>query len=781
MFDLIGNIKKKSGLDDMFGDTMTVPQSVQEVLQIKTVYPDGIFWLGKDIYSKMFKFSDINYAVSSKADKEDDFFKYSEILNSLENGVSSQITIINRKIKNNELDKIIMSEQENDGKDKYRKEMNEMLMNLANGANAIVQDKYITLTVQKKTVEEARSHFRRVATDLQAHFSRLGSRCNELDLTERLRVIHDFCRPGEEADYRFDLRDTMRKGQSFKDYISPDSYEFKDSYFKIGDKFARVLFIRDYPSYIKDSVVWELTDNNRNMIFNFDIVPVSTEEAQKFGEKQALGIETNIANYQRKQNTNNNYTSIIPYDMEQQRKEIREFLDDITSRDQKMFKVIITIMHTADTLEQLDSDTDAITATGRKHMCQIGTLKFQQLDGFNATLPIGINRIQARRTLTTESLAVFMPFKVQEIQHKNGVFQGVNVISKNMIFVNRNELLNGNCFILGVSGSGKSFTAKEEIVNMLLTRDADVIIIDPEREYKPLVDALNGQVIQLSATSKNHINCLDINADYADGANPIALKSEFVMSLFEQIAGKDNVSAFEKSIIDRCLANIYSPYIKNKYQGEAPTLIDLEKELKRQPEPEAHELAVQIELFTTGSHNTFAQQTNVNIRNRFVCFDILDLGSQMMPIGMLTVLDSILNRITANRAAGRETYIFIDEIYLLFQHEYSANFLFGLWKRVRKYGAFATGITQNVDDLLQSHTARTMLANSEFIIMLNQGSTDREELAKLLLISDDQLKHITNVETGHGLVKVGSDLVPFERKFPKNTELYKLMTTKLGE
>ncbi len=312
MFDLIGNIKKKSGLDDMFGDTMTVPQSVQEVLQIKTVYPDGIFWLGKDIYSKMFKFSDINYAVSSKADKEDDFFKYSEILNSLENGVSSQITIINRKIKNNELDKIIMSEQENDGKDKYRKEMNEMLMNLANGANAIVQDKYITLTVQKKTVEEARSHFRRVATDLQAHFSRLGSRCNELDLTERLRVIHDFCRPGEEADYRFDLRDTMRKGQSFKDYISPDSYEFKDSYFKIGDKFARVLFIRDYPSYIKDSVVWELTDNNRNMIFNFDIVPVSTEEAQKFGEKQALGIETNIANYQRKQNTNNNYTSIIP-------------------------------------------------------------------------------------------------------------------------------------------------------------------------------------------------------------------------------------------------------------------------------------------------------------------------------------------------------------------------------------------------------------------------------------------------------------------------------------
>ena len=781
MFDLIGTVKKKSGADELFSDGFNTPKTVQDVLQIKAVYADGIFMTGKDLFSKMFRFTDVNYAVSSKEDKEADFFKYSEILNSLENGVSSQITIINRKIKNDELEKIVLSEEQNDGNDKYRKEINEMLNHIANGANAIVQDKYITLTVQKKNVEEARSHFSRVGTDLTAHFSRLGSKCSELDLTERLRVIHDFCRPGEEADYHFDLRDTMRKGQNFQDYICPDGYEFKSDYFKIGNKFARVLFIRDYPSYIKDSIVWELTDTNRNMIFNYDIVPVSTEEAQKFGEKQALGIETNIANYQRKQNTNNNYSSIIPYDMEQQRKEIREFLDDLTTRDQKMFKVVLTILHTADSLKQLDSDTEAICATGRKHMVQIATLKYQQLEGYNATLPIGINKISARRTLTTESLAVFMPFKVQEIQHKKGIFQGVNVISKNMIFVNRKFLLNGNCFILGVSGSGKSFTAKEEIVNLLLTRDADVIVIDPEREYKPLVEALNGQVIQLSATSKNHINCLDINADYADGASPIALKAEFVLSLFEQIVGKDKLGAFQKSIIDRCLTNVYSPYIKKKYKGKAPTLIDLVENLKEQPEPEAQEVAVQVELFATGSHNTFAQQTNVNIKNRFICYDILDLGSQLMPIGMLVVLDSILNRITQNRALGRETYIFIDEIYLLFQHEYSANFLFTLWKRVRKYGAFCTGITQNVDDLLQSHTARTMLANSEFVIMLNQGSTDRDDLAELLQISDDQMKHITNVDAGHGLVKVGSDLVPFERKFPKNTELYKLMTTKIGE
>lgn len=778
MIDIIGRIKGKSGID---GDALTVPQSVQEVLQIKAVYPDGIFMVGKELFSKMFQFTDINYAVSSRKDKEDEFFKYSEMLNSLENGVSSQITIINRKINDSELNNIMLTEHKGDGKDEYRQEINAMLSGFANGTNAIVQDKYITLTVQKKTVDEARQHFRRVATDLQAHFSRLGSKCAELDLTERLRVIHDFCRPGEAADYHFDLRDMMRKGQDFRDYISPDSYAFKADHFMIGDKYARVLFIRDYPSYVKDTVIMDLTESNRSMIFNYDIIPVSTEEAQRFGEKQALGIETNIANYQRKQNTNNNYTSIIPYDMEQQRKEIREFLDDITSRDQKMFKAILTILHTADTLEQLNADTDAITATGRKHMCQIGTLKYQQLDGFNATLPIGINKIAARRTLTTESLAVFMPFKVQEIQHRGGVFQGVNVISKNMILVNRDNLLNGNCFILGVSGSGKSFTAKEEIVNLLLSHDADVIIIDPEREYQPLVEALDGQVVQLSATSKNNINALDINPDYAGDANPIALKAEFVMSLFEQIAGRDNVGALEKSIIDRCLTKIYAGYIKKQYQGKPPTLVDLVKELNKQVEDEAKTLAVQIEMFATGTHSTFAKQTNVDINNRLVCFDILDLGSQMMPLGMLTVLDSILNRITANRKSGRQTYIFIDEIYLLFQHEYSANFLFTLWKRVRKYGAYCTGITQNVDDLLQSHTARTMLANSEFIIMLNQGSTDREELAKLLQISDDQMKHITNVESGHGLVKVGSDLVPFERKFPKDTKLYKLMTTKLSD
>ena len=482
------------------------------------------------------------------------------------------------------------------------------------------------------------------------------------------------------------------------------------------------------------------------------------------------------------ENQNNNFSAVVPYDLEQQRKESKEFLDDLTTRDQRMMFAVLTMVHTADSKEQLDSDTEALLTTARKHLCQFAVLKYQQMDGLNTVLPFGVRKIDALRTLTTESLAVFIPFRVQEIYHENGVYYGQNVISKNMIIANRRHLLNGNSFILGVSGAGKSFTAKEEMTNIILTDpNADIIIIDPEREYSPLVKAMQGEVIHISATSENHINAMDMNSDYGDGANPVILKSEFILSLCEQLIGGSSLGAKQKSIIDRCTASVYRYYQQGNYMGTPPTLQDFREELLKQDEPEAQEIALAIELFTDGSLNTFAKHTNVDTHSRLICYDILDLGKQLQPIGMLVVLDSILNRITQNRAKGRNTFIFIDEIYLLFQHEYSANFLFTLWKRVRKYGAYCTGITQNVDDLLQSHTARTMLANSEFIIMLNQASTDRIELAKLLNISDLQLSYITNVGAGQGLLKVGSSLVPFVNKFPRNTELYKLMTTKFGE
>ena len=761
-------------------ERFVVPRGVQQAIPIRTIWPDGIFRVGNK-FSKSFRFEDINYAVASKEDKEAMFLSYSELLNSFDSGATTKITINNRRLNKADFESSILIPLKNDGLDEYRREYNQMLMDKATGANSIVQDKYVTVSVAKKNIEEARNYFSRIGTDLITHFSRLGSKCVELDATDRLRILHDFFRAGEETDFRFDLSATMRKGHDFKDYICPDTFEFERDHFRMGSKFGRVIFLREFASYIKDSMVSELCDLNRNMMLSLDIIPIPTDEAVREVENRLLGVETNITNWQRRQNQNNNFSAVVPYDMEQQRKESKEFLDDLTTRDQRMMFAVLTMVHIADSKEQLDSDTETLFTTARKHLCQFSTLTFQQMDGLNTALPYGLRKIDAIRTLTTESTAVFIPFRAQEISHSGGIYYGQNVISKNMIIANRKLLLNGNSFILGVSGSGKSFTAKREIINQILSSDDDIILIDPEREYSSLVKAMGGEIIHISATSPNHINAMDMNRDYGDGANPVILKSEFVLSLCEQLIGSQNLGAKQKSLIDRCTASVYRKYLQSNYRDNPPTLQDFHAELLKQSEPEAQEIALAIELFTSGSLNTFAKPTNVDVNNRLICYDILDLGKQLLPIGMLVVLDNILNRITQNRAKGKNTFIIIDEIYLLFQHEYSANFLFTLWKRVRKYGAFCTGITQNVDDLLQSHTARTMLANSEFIVMLNQASTDRMELARLLNISDLQLSYITNVDAGNGLIKVGSSIVPFTDQFPRNTKLYRLMTTKPGE
>ena len=763
-------------------EKIKVPKFVQDIIPVKAIYEDGLFLVGKNKYSKSYKFLDINYAVASREDKEAMFLEYSELLNSLDTGSTAKITINNRRINKLDFEKTILLKDAGDNLDKFRKEYNAMLNSQSKTANEIVQEKILTISVYKKTKEEARSYFSRIGADLSNHFSALGSKCIELDAKERLRIAHDFYRTGEETAFTFDIHEHMKLGHDFRDLICPDSAKFKSDYFQIGNRYGKVLFLKSYASYIKDSMVTELTELNKNMMLSIDIIPIPMDEAVKEAENRRLGIETNITNWQRKQNANNNFSAIIPYDMEQQRNESKEFLDDLITRDQRMFLSVLTMVITEESLEKLKVLSDAIEQIAGKNMCQMGTLRYQQLDGLETVLPFGVRKINALRTLTTESLAVFIPFKVQEIRHENGVFYGQNTISKNMIMIDRKQLLNGNSFILGVSGSGKSFTAKQEITSIKLREpDADIIIVDPEREYSPLVNALGGEVIKISATSDNHINAMDMNSEYGDGANPVILKSEFILSLCEQLIGSGNLGPKQKSIIDRCTASVYRIFQQGNYQGIPPTLQDFREELLKQEEPEAKEIALAIELFTNGSLNTFALNTNVDTSNKLICYDILDLGKQLLPIGMLVVLDSILNRITANRTKGKNTYIFIDEIYLLFQYEYSANFLFTLWKRVRKYGAYATGITQNVEDLLQSHTARTMLANSEFIIMLNQAYIDRLELGKLLNISDEQMSFITNVGAGEGLMRVGSANVPFVNRFPKNTELYRLMTTKPGE
>ena len=762
-------------------ERFVVPRGVQDVIPIKAIYDDGIFQVGRDKFSKTYKFSDINYAVASREDKEAMFLEYSELLNSLDSGATTKITINNRRLNRANFEKTILLPLKGDALDEYREEYNRMLLDKATGANAIIQEKYITISVCKKNVEEARNYFARVGADLIAHFGRLGSKCVELEPDERLRIFHDFYRAGEETEFRFDIKETRRKGHDFKDFICPDSMEFTGDYFKIGKRYGRVLFLREYASYIKDSMVAEMTDLNRNLMMSIDVIPVPTDEAVREAESRLLGVETNATNWQRRQNANNNFSAQLPYDIEQQRKEMKEFLDDLTTRDQRMMFAVLTMVHTADTKEQLDNDTEALLTTARKHLCQFGILKFQQLDGLNTAMPFGVRKIESFRTLTTESLAVFIPFRVQDICHTNGVYYGQNVISKNMIIADRKQLLNGNSFILGVSGGGKSFAAKGEIINQVLSSDADIIIIDPEREYSQLVNAMGGEVINISATSDNHINAMDMNKDYGDGANPVILKSEFIMSLCEQLIGGTNLGAKQKSIIDRCTANIYHDFIKSGGEGRIPTLPDWRNEVKRQPEREAQELALASELCVEGSLNMFAHETNFDIDNRIVCFDLYEMGEQLKPTALNVVLETIQNRVAANRLAGRYTWVFVDEVYLFFKYYYSAQFLYKCWKRFRKYAAAMTAATQNIEECLRSETARLMLANSEFLILLNQAATDRAELAKLLHISETQMSHVTNVEAGHGLMRIGSSIIPFVNEFPRDGALYRLMTTTPGD
>lgn len=762
-------------------ERFAIPKSVQDAIPIRRIWPDGIFQVGNR-FSKSFSFTDINYAIAGKDDKTTMFLDYSELLNALDSGAFAKITIHNRRVNKKEFERSLLLPMKGDSLDPFRLEYNEMLLSKVTGTNnSVVQDRCLTISVAKRTVEEARAYFARVGTDIVTHLAQLSSVGQELDDSARLRIFRDFFRGDEPDAFAFDLKEHMRKGHSFKDWFCPDSLEFQKDHFRINDRWGRVLYLQNYASYIKDSMVSELCDLNRSLMLSIDILPVPTDEAVREIQNKLLGVETNAANWQRKQNAAQNYSAVLPYDMEQQRQETKEMLDDLTNRDQRMMLGLVTLVHLADSREQLDSDTETLLTVTRKNLCQMGVLRWQQQDGLDTVLPYGLRKIQALRTLTTESTAVLIPFRAQEILQSGGIYYGQNAVSKNLIVADRRKLLNGNSFRLGVSGSGKSFSAKEEIVSIALSTEDDILILDPESEFGHLTKALGGEFVRVSASSGTHINALDMDKAYGDERSPLIEKSEFVLSLFEQLIGVGGISAREKSILDRCTYDVYQEYIANGYQGQPPTLQDLYRSLLKQPEPEARGLALSSELFITGSLNTFAKPTNVNTRARIIAYDIRELGEQLMPIGMLVTLDAIFNRVIQNWKKGKTTWVFADEFYLLFRYQYSADFFYKLWKRIRKYNGLVTGLTQNVEELLCSDTARLMLANSEFLILLNQSKTDRDELASLLNISETQLGYITNVAAGCGLIRCAGNIVPFENSFPRNTRLYQLMTTKPDE
>lgn len=762
-------IKSFSKLKKQNKEEFRIPKTTQDVIPVDTVYKDGIFKIGNR-YTKSYRFLDINYAIASKEEKTGLFLDYGDLLNSFDSSVMVKITVNNHKIDLHKFKEDILIPFKEDGLDEYRKEYNEMLLDKLKESDDIVQEKYLTLTVFKNNVEEARSYFSRIGTELSSHFAKLGSGCIELNLEERLKILHDFYR-SDESEFNFDMKDNMRKGHSFKDLICPLAPEFKHKYFKLDNKYGRVLYLSNYPRFIKDSIVSELCNLNKNMMYSMDLISIPTDEAVKEIERKLLGVNTNITNWQRRQNANNNFSAVIPYDMEMQREECKEFLDDLTIRDQRMMLCNITIVHLADSKEELDNDTELLKSVARKFMCDLSILYFssRQLDGLCTVLPIGLNRLNIIRTLLTESASVFIPFRAQEIADKGGIWYGQNAITNNPIFCNKECLQNPNAFVLGVPGSGKSFLTKEEIEFIIMRTDDDILICDPENEYSNIIRKFGGEVIEISAGSKDHINAMDMKDGYGDSGDPVRDKSQFIMSLIEQVSRK-GIDDLERSIIDRCVREIYMEF-------ERPTLKTLRAKLLEQQEKEAKALALKLEIFTDGSLDAFAHETNVDVDNHIVSYNIFKLGKQLKTMGLLVITDAMINRVNENFIKGKKTHIFIDEFHVVFENEQSAAFFNSAWRQFRKRDAYPTGITQNVEYLLDSVEASTMLSNSEFVVMLNQAYQDREKLGRLLNISDEQMSYITNAQSGCGLIKYGGILVPFVNKMPKGL-LYDLNTTK---
>lgn len=762
-------IKSFSKLKKQNKEEFRIPKTTQDMIPVDTVYKDGIFKIGNR-YTKSYRFLDINYAIASKEEKTGLFLDYGDLLNSFDSSVMVKITVNNHKIDLHKFKEDILIPFKEDGLDEYRKEYNEMLLDKLKESDDIVQEKYLTLTVFKNNVEEARNYFSRIGTELSSHFAKLGSGCIELNLEERLKILHDFYR-SDESEFNFDMKDNMRKGHSFKDLICPLAPEFKHKYFKLDDKYGRVLYLSNYPRFIKDSIVSELCNLNKNMMYSMDLISIPTDEAVKEIERKLLGVNTNITNWQRRQNANNNFSAVIPYDMEMQREECKEFLDDLTIRDQRMMLCNITIVHLADSKEELDNDTELLKSVARKFMCDLSILYFssRQLDGLCTVLPIGLNRLNIIRTLLTESASVFIPFRAQEIADKGGIWYGQNAITNNPIFCNKECLQNPNAFVLGVPGSGKSFLTKEEIEFIIMRTDDDILICDPENEYSNIIRKFGGEVIEISAGSKDHINAMDMKDGYGDSGDPVRDKSQFIMSLIEQVSRK-GIDDLERSIIDRCVRETYMEF-------ERPTLKTLRAKLLEQQEKEAKALALKLEIFTDGSLDAFAHETNVDVNNRIVSYNIFKLGKQLKTMGLLVITDAMINRVNENFIKGKKTHIFIDEFHVVFENEQSAAFFNSAWRQFRKRDAYPTGITQNVEYLLDSVEASTMLSNSEFVVMLNQAYQDREKLGRLLNISDEQMSYITNSQSGCGLIKYGGILVPFVNKMPKG-RLYDLNTTK---
>ncbi len=759
--------------------------SAQDSIPFERMFPDGICRVEGNFYSKTIAFQDINYQLSQSEDKDAIFDGWCEFLNYFDASVKFQFSFVNSSANKDTYRERIVIPLRGDEDDSLRIEYSTMLQNqLERGNNGLVKNKYITFGIEAESYKTAKPRLERLELDILNNFRKLSVKAEPLDGKARLALMHGIFHIDGQEPFHFDWKLLAPSGLSVKDYIAPSSFAFSSSrHFRMGAKYGSVSFLNIIAPELNDRLLADFLEMDSSLVIGMHVNPLDQMSAIKTVKRKLTELNATKIQEQKKAVRAGYDMDILPSDLSTYGSEAQKLLQELQSRNERMFLLTFTVLNTANTLPKLKDTVLQAKGIAQKHNCQLVPLDFQQENGLMSLLPLGMNRIEIQRGLTTSSLAIFVPFTTQELFQRGAgaLYCGVNALSGNLIMVDRLRQKNPNGLILGTPGSGKSFTAKREMIAVYLLTNNDIIVCDPEAEYWPLVKRLHGQVIKISPTSKQYVNPMDLNLDYSDDDNPLSLKVDFILSFCDIVVGsKEGLKPVEKTIIDRCVRLVYRDYLADPRPENMPILQDLYDCLRAQDEKEAQFLATALEIYVTGSLNVFNHRTNVDIDNRVVCYDIKELGKQLKQLGMLVVQDQVWNRVTRNREAGRTTRYYVDEFHLLLRGEL-ASWSVEIWKRFRKWGGVPTGITQNVKDLLASPEIENILENSDYICMLNQASGDRQILAQKLNISPHQLSYVTQANEGEGLLFYGNVIVPFVDRFPKDTEMYKLMTTKPNE
>lgn len=774
--ELIEKAKKDDG----------VPRTAQQSIPFQRMFPDGICRVRDNYYTKTIQFQDINYQLAQKEDKTAIFEEWCSFLNFFDSSVHFELSFMNMSTDAEDFEKNVRIPYQKDEFNPVRNEYSQMLKSqLAQGNNGLTKTKYLTFGIEAESMKQAKPRLEHIQTDLLNNFRRLGVSAKILNGKERLQLMHAIFHMGDTEKFQFDWNWLVPSGLSTKDFIAPTSFAFDGSRtFQIGELYGAMSYLFITAPELSDQLLKDFLDMESSQIVTMHIQSVDQTSAIKKVKRTITELDRSKIEEQKKAVRSGYDMDIIPSDLATYGKDAKKLLTELQSQNERMFLVTFLVMNTGKTKQELENNFFQASSIAQKHSCNLRRLDYQQENALMSSLPLANSLIEIQRALTTSSTAIFVPFTTQELfqNGKEALYYGLNALSNNLIMVDRKKLKNPNGLILGTPGSGKSFSAKREIANAFLVTDDDIIVCDPESEYSALVHKFKGQVVKISPSSSHFINPMDINANYSEEDNPVALKADFILSLCELIVGgKEGLQPIEKTVIDRCVHHIYQRYFENPVPENMPLLEDLYNALLEQEEKEAHHVATALEIYVKGSLNLFNHRTNIDISNRLVCYDIKELGKQLKKIGMLVVQDQVWGRVTANRNAGKATRYYMDEFHLLLKEEQTAAYSVEIWKRFRKWGGIPTGITQNVKDLLSSREVENIFENSDFIYMLNQASGDRQILASQLNISPHQLSYVTHSGEGEGLLFYGNVILPFVDRFPTDLELYRIMTTKLSE